>query len=500
MLKYLYKGYLTAMLFNSWEYLLFFPIVCLLYFYLPKSLKNWMLLAASYFFYSCWSAKYALLMLLSTAITFVSGILIGNEDKKEHPSVKKKRMWVAFSFTLNLAILFFFKYYGFFAGELQSVFDSLEISLHLPDFKVLLPVGISFYTFQALSYTADVYRKDLAPTTNFAKYALFVSFFPQLVAGPIERSKNLLSQFDEAHSFDYELARSGFLRILRGMVKKVLIADRLAILVDAVYSSPVDHNGIGYFFATFFFAFQIYCDFSGYSDIAIGSARMMGFSLMENFRTPYFSRSIGEFWRRWHISLSSWFKDYLYLPLGGSHVSRARWAFNIMTVFMVSGLWHGANWTFIVWGALHGIYQVIGKLTKKKRANAYRALHIDPDGKLRALISTFITFALVCFSWIFFRADSLGDALYIVSNLFNFSGSFSLYAIGMDVLDFVFGIILIVLLTLYDWAGQHIDTEKWLKNRCLPVRWTVYLVLIFALILFGIYGDLSAASFIYFQF
>ena len=341
------------------------------YFALPHRLRWMLLLAGSYYFYMCWNASYALLMLFSTAVTYACGLLVGRAQ-----SVKAKKGWVALSLCLNLSILFFFKYYGLFAGTLQS---ALGGSVRLPQLNVLLPVGISFYIFQALGYTIDVYRGDIAPMRHFGKYALFVSFFPQLVAGPIERSGNLIRQFDEKHRPDYEQIREGAVLILLGLVKKLVISDRLAVLVDKVYGDAAAWGAPAIIVATVCFAIQIYCDFSGYSDIAIGSAKLLGFRLMKNFDRPYFARSIAEFWRRWHISLSSWFRDYLYFPLGGSRVKTGRWVFNLMVVFLISGLWHGASWTFVAWGAINGLYQVIGRFTKTVRDSAYRALHVNPD-------------------------------------------------------------------------------------------------------------------------
>lgn len=491
------------MLFNTWSYIVFLPAVCLVYFLIPHKIRWVWLLAASYFFYACWNVRYALLMLLSTGITFLSGILIGREKEKEGGgSVTRMRWYVALSFISNLAILFFFKYYGMFTDTLQAVFDAVGASLRLPSFEVLLPVGISFYTFQALSYTADVYRGDIEYSKHFGKYALFVSFFPQLVAGPIERSSNLLPQVDEYHTFQYERARDGFIQLLWGMLKKVVIADRLAILVDTVYNSPQGHTGPAFLLATVFFAIQIYCDFSGYSDIAIGSARIMGFRLMENFRQPYLSRSIAEFWRRWHISLSTWFKDYLYIPLGGSRVSMPRWCFNIMVVFLVSGLWHGANWTFVVWGALHGGFQLIGRFTHKQRDALLERAHITPDGGFRHALSTCITFLLVLFAWVFFRANTMADALLIVRQLF----SPALWTLpktaqlGLGRADLLLSTLLIVFLMAMDVVESRTNWRTWLQARPMPVRHLAYLALIFCMILFGIYGDMSAGAFIYFQF
>jgi len=298
-----------------------------------------------------WSPKYAVLIGASTLITYFSGLLIqrANKLEDENKAIKQKRFLVFMSFFSNLSILFLFKYFNFFMAHLAKIFSLANISFDVPSFDFLLPVGISFYTFQALSYTMDVYRKDIEAEKNLGKYALFVSFFPQLVAGPIEKSKDLLHQFDEKHCFDYDRVKKGLILMLWGLFQKLIIADRLAILVNTVYNNPTNYRGFEIVIATIFFAFQIYCDFSSYSDIARGAAEVMGFRLSMNFRQPYFSKSIKEFWRRWHITLGGWFKDYLYIPLGGNRRGKLRNYFNIMVVFVVSGLWHGASMTFIIW-------------------------------------------------------------------------------------------------------------------------------------------------------
>ena len=333
------------MLFNSLEFLLFFPAVCLCYYVIPYRVRYLFLLACSYFFYMCWNPQYALLMLTSTVITYASGLLIDSADKvtDEKQRIRRKKLYVALSFVSNLAILFFFKYFDFAADSVVRILSMAGIEARVPAFDVILPVGISFYTFQALSYTVDVYRKDIYAERNFLKYALFVSFFPQLVAGPIERSKNLLIQINEKHKFEFERVRSGLLLMLYGYFQKVVLAEYLAVVVDSVYNTYTERTGFQLMIATIFFAFQIYCDFGSYSNIAIGAAKVMGFRLMENFNTPYFAVSVADFWRRWHISLSTWFRDYLYVPLGGNRRGRVRKWFNLMVVFLASGLWHGAS-------------------------------------------------------------------------------------------------------------------------------------------------------------
>ncbi|MDD2216569.1 MAG: MBOAT family protein, partial [Eubacteriales bacterium] len=400
------------MLFNSFSFMLFFPIVVLLHFALPHKVRYLWLLVASYYFYMCWNPKYALLIAISTLITYTSGLLIGKESPKW-----LKKLWVFLSMSSNLAILFFFKYFDFFIENVNRILSYVGMELITPTFDVILPVGISFYTFQALSYTMDVYRGEIYTEKNLFKYALFVSFFPQLVAGPIERSKNLLVQISQRHYFDYERVKSGLLIMLWGFFMKLVIADRVAILVNTVYNDYTNYMGIPLILATIFFGIQIYCDFASYSAIAIGSAQVLGFRLMDNFKQPYFSRSITEFWRRWHISLSTWFRDYLYIPLGGNRKGTVRKYLHIMIVFLVSGLWHGANWTFVIWGFLHGAFQVIGQITYPLKIKITDKLGINREASSYKLGQMLITFMLVNFAWIFFRAPSYTAAKGIIHNM-----------------------------------------------------------------------------------
>ncbi|MFT5873946.1 MAG: alginate O-acetyltransferase complex protein AlgI, partial [Clostridium sp.] len=332
------------MQFTSLYFLIFFSITCILYFIIPHKLRWVWLLICSYAFYMSVNPKYALLIATSTIITYLSGLLIDNANKisDEKRSIKMKKLWVIASFSSNLGILFLFKYFNFFGDSITRVLNIFSISIHMPTFRYLLPLGISFYTLQALSYTIDVYRKDVAPQKNIGKFALFVSFFPQVVAGPIEKSKNMLHQFDEKHVFDYDRVKSGLLLMLWGVFVKIVVADRLALLVNTVFNNPTKYKGFSIIIATLFFTFQIYLDFMSYSDIARGAAEVLGFRITNNFKQPYLSKSIKEFWSRWHISLTSWFKDYLYFPLGGNRRGKLRTYYNIMIVFLVSGLWHGA--------------------------------------------------------------------------------------------------------------------------------------------------------------
>lgn len=490
------------MLFNSLEFLIFFPIVVLVYFLIPQKVRYLWLLAASYYFYMCWNAEYALLIATSTVITWISGILI---SRVKTPVARK--LTVAASFVLNLSILFYFKYFYFTMDNINLVRQMLGMPALMPRFDVILPVGISFYTFQALSYTMDVYRNEVPPEKNFFRYALFVSFFPQLVAGPIERSKNLLSQVNSEHRFDYLRVRSGLLTMLWGFFLKLVIADRAAILVNTVYCAAENYSGILLLLATFAFAAQIYCDFASYSIIAKGAAKVMGFDLMDNFRQPYLSTSIAEFWRRWHISLSSWFKDYLYIPLGGNRKGLVRKYFNLMIVFLVSGLWHGASWNFVIWGAIHGIYQVVGALTLALRKFVCAVWGIDRKTAQYKWFQRIITFILVSFGWIFFRSDSLSASVLIVKKIFTQLAPWTLYGGGLFSmgLDGANAMVLILALLVLLWVSlkenSGVRVFDMIEKSHIIVRWTAYFALLFAVLIFGIYGPgFEASQFIYFQF
>ena len=485
------------MLFNSIDFLLFFPLVTAVYFFLPHRARWVWLLAASYYFYMCWNVKYALLIALSTLITYASGLLI---------HWRRKRLWVLLSFASNLAILFFFKYFGFFLDNLTAALALVGVAFKRPAFDVILPVGISFYTFQALSYTMDVYRGEVEPERNPFRYALFVSFFPQLVAGPIERSKNLLGQLYERHDFDPDRARDGMLLMLWGMFEKIVIADRLALLVDYVYDHYAQLPGATIVLATVFFAFQIYCDFGGYSHIAIGAAQVMGFTLMENFRRPYLAQSAAEFWRRWHISLSTWFRDYLYIPMGGSRRGAFRKYLNTMVTFLVSGLWHGANWSFVVWGGLNGAYQVAGALLRPARESFSRALGVRRERPLWTALRTLFTFCLVDFAWLFFRAPSFSAArgmiLHAVRHFELSALPGQLFALDLDAPNFLAALFFLVVLLAADLLQERYGPLRpYITRRALPVRWTLYLCAVLTVLIFGIYGPgYNARAFTYFQF
>ncbi|MCQ2413878.1 MAG: MBOAT family protein [Clostridia bacterium] len=404
------------MTFNSWEFLLFYPIVALLYFVLPKKLKWPMLLVASYYFYMCYQAKLVFLIAGTTLISWVASMII---ERAKKPSVRK--IWLAVTLIVCLGVLFFYKYFNFLSGSVTGLIALFGGSPDPLMLNLILPVGISFYTFQTLSYVIDVYRGEVKTEKNFFFYALFVSFFPQLVAGPIERPDNLIPQLREIHKWDNDNAIKGAKHMIVGFIKKVVVADGISIYVDAVYNN-VGKAGIAssapaVLIATILFAVQIYCDFSGYTDIAIGCARIMGIRLMKNFDHPYTATSIKEFWDRWHISLSSWLHDYLYRPVG-KNSKGARRLFAIMVVFLASGLWHGAAWTYVIWGAIHGIFRVMGQITWKPRNKLLGKLGVKPTNPVLVWIRRLNTFILVDFAWIFFRANTTGDAFTLIKTIF----------------------------------------------------------------------------------
>jgi D-alanyl-lipoteichoic acid acyltransferase DltB (MBOAT superfamily) len=407
---------------------------------------------------------------------------------------------------LNLGILFLFKYYNFSIDTI-NYFSSFFgfTSSSIPNFNVLLPVGISFYTFQAIGYSIDVYKNKIPTEKNFITYALFVTFFPQLVAGPIERTGNLLNQFKIKHAYDYDRVTNGLKLIAWGMFKKVVIADRLSIFVNTVYNNPISHGGLEFIIATVFFAFQIYCDFSGYSDIAIGSAQVLGFNLMDNFNRPYFSKSISEFWKRWHISLSTWFKDYVYIPLGGNRCSNSRQHFNLFITFLLSGLWHGANITFVLWGALNGFYLIFSLWTKNIRNKLADIIKIKNYKNIHDAWSVLCTFSLICFSWIFFRSNKISDSFYIIKSilvdfdkLFDFSYiKTSIASGGLTKKDFFIAVASIFAMEAVHLIQRHGSIRHMLSKKPLLVRWIIYYSIILSIFIFGVFGT---NDFIYFQF
>ena len=469
------------MLFNSIPFLLFFPTVCVLYFLIPAihvRTRNMLLLIASYYFYMNWEPAYALLLLTSTILTYVSAFGIGHfEDNRI------KKTCLICSIILNLAILFLFKYYNFLSSNVMMAIHSCGIGMELPKFALLLPVGISFYTFQALGYSIDVYRGVTKVERDFFTYALFVSFFPQLVAGPIERSNNLLPQFKQQHRFCYESFMTGVRLMVWGYFMKLVLADRCSLYVDAIFNNVDKQNGGSYLVASLLFPFQIYGDFAGYSLIAIGVAQVLGFSLMENFRRPYFACSIGEFWNRWHISLSTWFKDYVYIPLGGNRVGRLHNYFNLLVTFVVSGIWHGANWTFLCWGTLHGLLLCIEKalgISKKQYSGAKKFCH------------WLVTFILVCLAWILFRANSISDAVIIITGIFT-----NLEPPKPEYANFI-AIALAMAILLTKECSEEFRRKIRIAESVSWVLRHLYLIMMIAYII--LFGVLGGDQFIYFQF
>ncbi len=473
--------------FNSIQFLLFYPLVVVLNFIVPRKFRVIPLLLASYYFYMTWNAKLFFLIVFTTAVSYASGVLIEKLPKY-------KKAWMVTSVSASLTVLFFFKYYNFVAGSIGALFGA-DWTLRL-----ILPVGISFYTFQTLSYSIDVYRGTIKAERNFLYYALFVSFFPQLVAGPIERPDNLLPQLHAEHTFNTDDLAVGAKRMLAGFFKKIVVADTVAVYVDAVYNRPGETGGLAIAAATVLFAVQIYCDFSGYTDIAIGCARIMGYRLMQNFDRPYSAESIREFWSRWHISLSSWFRDYLYIPLGGNRKGIARELFNLLVVFLVSGLWHGAEWTFLLWGLLHGIYRVVGALTYKKRNALYAAVGLDTNAKPVRLFRTAITFALVCFAWIFFRANNTAELMQILETLFTTFGAASFLSdLGLTLSGALTTVLAIAIMIMLDrrLTLEQYDSPSGARlfgGTSLYLVWAVLFAWLILLVSDG------SGAFIYFQF
>lgn len=460
------------------------------YFALPYRWRWVLLLGASYYFYMCWKVQYAVLMLFSTAIDYAAGLAIAKSQRKA-----TRVAWLVASLTTNLGLLFTFKYLDFFMSALGDVLVPLNLMSNVPLFHLLLPVGISFYTFQSMSYTIDVYKGVTPPERNFGRFALYVSFFPQLVAGPIERSSHLLPQFRERHEIDYRRMADGVKLMTWGFFKKLVIADRVAPFVNSVYAHPGDASGWQLLWATYCFAFQIYCDFSAYSDIAIGSARIMGYDIMTNFKRPYFSRSIGEFWRRWHISLSTWFRDYLYIPLGGNRKSEGRTVFNTMTVFVLSGFWHGANWTFMVWGALHGLLLVLSRATHDLRTNVSYKVWGNGHNTARTLFQVFVVFHLAILTWVFFRAANLADAMTVLGRIF--TGASATAAMAAVDPSYLIAFPAVLVLLIADYYQERQSFKVRLLNWHPAIRWAAYASLVFSIVVFGAY---SGQDFIYFQF
>lgn len=474
------------MLFNSIDFAYFLPIVLLLFWLLSKNLKaqNLVLLLASYVFYGWWDWRFLSLIALSSFADYIIGIQL-------HKAQTNRKYWLVLSLVINLGMLAFFKYADFFAQSFSDAFSLFGQHIEVSRLNIILPVGISFYTFQTLSYTLDIYKRKLEPTKSLVSFLAFVSFFPQLVAGPIERASNLLPQFFQNKKIKSDLFVAGLQQMLWGFFKKMVIADNCAIIVDQIFNQAPEYSGLTLFIGAVFFGFQIYGDFSGYSDIAIGTAKLFGFNLSQNFAFPYFSRDIAEFWRKWHISLSSWFKDYLYIPLGGSRASKAKTIRNIFIIFLVSGFWHGANWTFVFWGFAHALLFVPLFVLNKNRTFTQNNHNLSPINLWRMLS----TFVLVCLAWILFRAQNIEQAIFIYGKIFDFTSwtSPSLEGFNSTII-----ISMIVFLLVVEWNNKkEINPLKNIDKLPAVVRWLFYSFLLFCISMFSPTQELP---FIYFQF
>ena len=472
------------MLFNSFHFLIFFPIVVILYFTTPFKWRKHLLLAASWYFYMSWKAEYIFLILFSTSIDYFAAIKI---EKTEQHSAKKQYLYL--SLIVNLGTLFAFKYFNFFNENITGLFHRFNIFYDSATFKLLLPVGISFYTFQSMSYTIDVYRKKIPVEQSFVKFALYVSFFPQLVAGPIERAGNLLPQFDIKHKFDYQRVSNSLKLMFWGFFQKLLIADNMARFVDVVYAHPENYYGWDIALVTFLFAIQIYADFSGYTDIARGAAKIMGYDLMMNFKRPYFAASIKEFWKRWHISLSTWFKDYVYISLGGNRAGKFQWLNAIVITFVLSGLWHGANWTFILWGFYHAVLYLTEHFIVKTSLKYKKNIHIPH------IINKLATFVMVAFAWMIFRANSVQDLGILIKHLF--SKALFLPKLSFDHVSMLINFGAVLLLFGVWLIERKKNIVEYISEKPFWQRWTIYFISMLCIVGFGNWG---MKPFIYFQF
>ncbi len=489
------------MLFNSLEFLLFFVVVTCLYFTIKSKWRWLLLLVSSYFFYGSWNFSYLVLIAASTIVTFYSGIFIGKQNAKtnlsEATKLKNKKLIVTGSLILNFSILIFFKYYNFLV-ETFNFLSPVELNYS----SLLLPVGVSFYVFQAASYTLDVYKKKIEPQHHLGKYALFVSFFPQLVAGPIEKAVNLLPQIENENSFQYERVRSGCLLMLWGIFKKVVIADHLGLFVSEVYGNAGETTGLIPVIATLFFTLQVYIDFSAYSEIAIGAARVLGFNLTTNFKRPYLATSFNDFWKRWHISLNSWFLEYLYIPLGGSRLGKSKTIRNIIIVFLISGLWHGASWNFIIWGAINGCFLIFLDSLMNYQGSKKQQKHLSANK--HSLFSKIVRGGFVTIFWaaslVFFRAETFNDAITIYQSM-GLGGLNKVFEYGLNQHAFIMVLLLLVMLYLIELFQESGVQEQRIWSLPLPFRWSIYILLAISIIYLGAYGEnLSDSSFIYFQF
>jgi len=481
------------MLFNTFQFLAFFIVVLALFIVSRGVPRKLILLVASYYFYMCWNVKYILVILGITIIDYIAGLLIETSERPE-----SRKLFLGLSLCCNIGLLVVFKYFNFLSLSAAGFLHFLGIGCNAPILDALLPVGLSFHTFQAMSYTIEVYKRKAPAERSLLNYALYVAFFPQMVAGPIERPNQLLPQFHRDPEFHAERFRSGMEHAMWGLFKKMVIADSLSRYVSLIYSAPRSFTSSELLIATLAFSVQIYCDFSGYSDIAIGVARMMGYELRLNFAQPYFSCSVGEFWHRWHISLSTWFRDYVYIPLGGNRVTVPRHCFNLLATFAICGLWHGANWTFVAWGGLHGLYLVLYRLTTGPREQARKLLRLDRAPRLLATFECLFTFTLVTFAWILFRAKDIGSAFYIATHLFPLTHlnaqMLDMWGISRSAIPFL--LFFIMVMFVVEWWIMHPGRAPRIWSHS-PARWCFFYACAYSIVCFGMFGHID---FIYFQF
>jgi alginate O-acetyltransferase complex protein AlgI len=506
------------MIFNSLEFLIFFAITTTIYFIIPRRYQKYLLIASGIFFYSYFIPWHVLILITTIIFNFYSGKLIENANGK-----KRKNLLVGI-ILINIAFLFIFKYFNFVSSNITSLSKSIGWNYSIGTLNLILPLGISFYTFKNICYDIEVYRNTIPAEKKFDIFALYILIFPELLAGPIDRPQNLLPQLRESYGFDYVRVTNGLKLMAWGFFQKWVIADRLAFLVNQVYSQPDKFNGMSFTIATFFFAIQIYCDFSAYTDIAIGAGEVLGFKFMQNFNRPYFARSISEFWSRWHISLSTWLRDYIFLPIAYSVLRKLKnkpflkikpeyWSYCLATLLtmFIAGLWHGANWTFVCWGTLMGVYLVFSFVTKKPRKLFVKKIRLNRIPFLHKLLSGGITFSLVCFAWIFFRAGDMKEAVYIIRNLYtgygvylrtfisghNFSNLMEPFYLGLNSMELYLAVIFTSVLIVVNLIQRRNNIRKLISERPLLIRWALYLLVIFIIL---IYGRFETRQFIYMQF
>ncbi|MDZ4800266.1 MAG: MBOAT family O-acyltransferase [Bryobacteraceae bacterium] len=481
------------MAFNSVQFLYFFPSVVLVYFLVPRPFRWIVLLLASYGFYMAWKPEYVLMLAIPTVADWFIGKRIAS-----HSDETIRKRWLLASLALNIGILFTLKYYNLIAITMQNIADRYSLPVLFYGVDAALPAGISFYTFQTLGYVIDVYRQNQEPETKLSRYALFLAFFPALMAGPISRARQLLPQHAATHSFDYNNLTAGLQLMLWGFFKKLVIADRLAIYVSQVYDHPKDHFGWDIIIATYFFAYQIYCDFSGYTDIARGCAQVLGYTLPENFRRPYAATSIRDFWQRWHITLTSWFREYLFFALGVSRKSKLKGYRNVVIVFLVCGLWHGASWTFVVWGGIHGLLSVASLATAGFRERVANITGISKLPRLRHALQMLVTFHAVLLAWVFFRANSFADIGVLAENVRRLDLSKVIFNGGLDKSQMILALVCIALLEVVQYFQSHVSLREWIGQRPVLVRWSLSYAALFVTLLFA--ADSATVQFLYFQF